>query len=1024
MTIPLRLTSLALVLLCCAPLFGQGDVCVEFEEFCPAENGSDLSFPAGVNSGDAEFGNNYGCLTTQPNPAWYYLQIGAPGSVTIQLFNSNTVDIDFALWGPFEDLDAAQANCGTLPFPTDCSYSTAAFETVQVPFSNTDEIYILLITNYSNDATNINAEATGDGVPVCCRTPINQAESCPEAFDFDCGCWTTGITGTLPTTNPGAAIPDFCGSLDNQQWLSFASCWCAISLEVFAPECASGTGVEAQLFSSCAPYEPVTECAVIPEGESVVLTALQGDTVLRCTPGEEYLLLIDGVVSAECDYIVRANALDLPPPAFQQDTVFGPAQVCTGDTLTYTFPPFSGEGVCTANFIGDGEVLSVTHGAIVVAIGEDTGSGQLCIEVNGCEGSDSYCMPISIIECCFSEAGTLDYAEWLLCPNDGLQVVHQGDSLIDPIDTAYYVLHDGTATTLGNVLATSSDGSFAYDPAYVFEQTYYVHFLVTRIVNGQPDFGLCFGWSANGNPVVWYADAPALAATPEQYVCDDEARTYRVSFEVANGTPPYRVDGELLVSNVFTSAPIESGMAYSFSITSENPCLDPLIVSGSYVCPCDTEAGALDPALVELCGEETVTITAFGTVLDGDDVLIYQLRALDGTLLVQNSDGVFGYAPLLDYGNRYEVRAVAGNDTGNGPLTDYPCASESNAKEIVFYEEVRVSGPTTVEIRCNDPTPALPVEVTGGSGSYTYLWTGPGGTADSVVWNADGPGLYTFTASDSRSSCAGSTTIEVVEAPLITDVAAQLVAPLCTGDDNGSIVLDSVIGGVPPYRYRLDDQAEVGLAIFEFLPAGEYDLAIRDANDCRFITKITLDDPAAPQLDLGGNQLIALGEVATVTAQTNVADPTLRWQIDGWPFADSLQLLSFDSLFLDNALVEAQVFDANDCSTTARALIILDKESPLFVPTAFSPNEDGVNDRLTVFGNPAAVDRILDMQIYDRWGSQVYANAGFTVNEQFTGWDGFFRGQRAGTGIYVWTLRVRYIDGRTERTSGEVLLMR
>ena len=1024
MTTLLRTACVLPALFTIFALHAQGDFCAVFEEFCPAPNGSDLSFPAGVNSGEAEPGNNYGCLDTQPNPAWYYVQIGAPGSVTIQLFNSNNVDIDFALWGPFPDLNVAQDACGNLGFPTDCSYSIDASEIVSIPFSNTDDIYILLITNYSNDPTNINAEATGDGVPVCCRTPINQAESCPEAFDFDCGCWTTGITGTLPANNPGALIADFCGSIENQQWLRFEACWCAISLEVFAPECTNGSGLEAQLFSNCAPFEPVTDCVVIPEGESAVLTALAGDTVINCTPGAMYTLLLDGVAAADCDYIVRATAIDLPPPVLLQDTIYGPTQVCEGDTVSYQFPPFSGQGTCTATFSGDGEVISVTHGNVLVAFGEP-GSGELCITISGCEGQDTYCMPVEVITCCFSEPGNLSAADWLLCPDESVSVVHQGDSSIVAPDTALYVLHDGSSNSLGNILAANSSGTFAYDPSFAFEAVYYVHYIVTRFENGQLATDICLELSGNGNTVVWYNDEPPLTANPEVFLCDDEARFYRVELTLDNGSGVYRVDGAQINGNVFTSSLIATGEAYSFAITSDNPCLDTLVVSGSYTCPCETDAGQIDDSPAELCGAETVTITpTLNPVLDDNDVLIYQLRALDGTLLMQNADGVFGYGAALDYGTVYEVRAVAGNDTGNGPLTDYPCAATSNAKTVIFYEEVSLEAPQGIEIRCNAPEPLLTVLVRGGSGSYSYRWSTPtGASLDSLrIAAADGPGAYTLMVADTRSSCSGTVAVNVVEAPIILDFRAQLIDPLCTGDDNGSIVLDSVIGGVPPFRYQLDNREEVRLPVFEFLVAGEYDLYIRDANECEFLGKITLEEPLEPQLDLGGDQVVALGEIATVTAQTNVSNPTISWRIDGQPFA--APLFSFDSLFVNNALVEAQVYDANDCTTTDRMLVLIDKESPLFIPNAFSPNGDGRNDRLTVFGNPKSVQTLFDMQIYDRWGNRVYAEETFSINEQFVGWDGLVNGQRAAVGVYVYTLGVLYIDGRTEMLSGEVLLMR
>ena len=71
--------------------FGQGFICSEAQEFCPSQAGDNISFAASVNAPDAEFGNNYGCLQTQPNPAWYYIQVGQAGFININLFNSQTV---------------------------------------------------------------------------------------------------------------------------------------------------------------------------------------------------------------------------------------------------------------------------------------------------------------------------------------------------------------------------------------------------------------------------------------------------------------------------------------------------------------------------------------------------------------------------------------------------------------------------------------------------------------------------------------------------------------------------------------------------------------------------------------------------------------------------------------------------------------------------------------------------------------------------------------------------------------------
>lgn len=79
---------------------GQGVNCADADPFC-TQTGS--TFPASTNT-TAQAGANYGCLGSQPNPAWYYLQIATSGNIMINLTNQSTggssYDIDFAIWGP------------------------------------------------------------------------------------------------------------------------------------------------------------------------------------------------------------------------------------------------------------------------------------------------------------------------------------------------------------------------------------------------------------------------------------------------------------------------------------------------------------------------------------------------------------------------------------------------------------------------------------------------------------------------------------------------------------------------------------------------------------------------------------------------------------------------------------------------------------------------------------------------------------------------------------------------------------
>lgn len=139
--------------------------CATAQPFCTSTG---VTFPAATNT-TAQTGPNYGCLFSQPNPGWYYLNIATAGNIQIGLSNSAGVDIDFALWGPFATQAAMCA--GTTASPIDCSYSTAATEQVDISNAVVGEWYMLLITNYANVPTNITATAQNapgtDGTTNC-----------------------------------------------------------------------------------------------------------------------------------------------------------------------------------------------------------------------------------------------------------------------------------------------------------------------------------------------------------------------------------------------------------------------------------------------------------------------------------------------------------------------------------------------------------------------------------------------------------------------------------------------------------------------------------------------------------------------------------------------------------------------------------------------------------------------------------------------------------------------------------------
>jgi hypothetical protein len=135
------------------------ETCANSEPIC---SGTPIVFSAQSGGSTANIqdpGNNYSCLSTTPNPMWFYLEIDGGGNLSIDITAAS--DIDFAIWGPFSSVLNAQATCGTYGSPEDCSYSSAAVEQANIASVLPGDVYILLVTNYANTPQSITLVEAG-----------------------------------------------------------------------------------------------------------------------------------------------------------------------------------------------------------------------------------------------------------------------------------------------------------------------------------------------------------------------------------------------------------------------------------------------------------------------------------------------------------------------------------------------------------------------------------------------------------------------------------------------------------------------------------------------------------------------------------------------------------------------------------------------------------------------------------------------------------------------------------------------
>lgn len=97
-------------------------------------------------------------------------------------------------------------------------------------------------------------------------------------------------------------------------------------------------------------------------------------------------------------------------------------------------------------------------------------------------------------------------------------------------------------------------------------------------------------------------------------------------------------------------------------------------------------------------------------------------------------------------------------------------------------------------------------------------------------------------------------------------------------------------------------------------------------------------------------------------------------------------------------------------------------DCPIYLPTAFSPNGDGVNDRFRIFTNAAFTANVTFFQIYDRWGGIVFAAS--DPASGLAGWDGRVDGVMAAMGTYVYRIELEGTDGVLTDRRGSFMLLR
>ena len=238
----------------------------------------------------------------------------------------------------------------------------------------------------------------------------------------------------------------------------------------------------------------------------------------------------------------------------------------------------------------------------------------------------------------------------------------------------------------------------------------------------------------------------------------------------------------------------------------------------------------------------------------------------------------------------------------------------------------------------------------------------------------------------------------------------------CGANGTGAVYLEDLEGGVAPFKLFLDDELLEQGGV-EHLSSGVYRFRVEDALGCSLDTSLALTFPGALTLDLGEDLFVKQG--ASIQLEPQVSHDDVRFM---WEEAD---LSSFSPIVqpVETTTYHLIVYTSDGCmARDAITVFVIDNED-VYIPNAFSPNHDGMNDYFTVYGG-AELGSIKTLKIFDKWGSALFEGNNLTPNDPKGAWDGTSRGKPLPVGVYVYYAVVQFANGAEQLFKGELTLLR
>ncbi len=374
----------------------------------------------------------------------------------------------------------------------------------------------------------------------------------------------------------------------------------------------------------------------------------------------------------------------------------------------------------------------------------------------------------------------------------------------------------------------------------------------------------------------------------------------------------------------------------------------------------------------------------------------------------------------------------------NVPVGTYILIATDNNSSCTDTLTVSLTEPTPIQIVVDSITPVTcrggsdgavaSLTVSGGVGSYTYFWDPNTGSQTTAMATNLSSGVYSITVIDANGCTAIANGVFVPQNTAIDSNEVSIVAIDSLLDCDLSPSGTLAVATTNNYNYLWSNGTTSQQA--DNLAAGAYSVTVSNNQGCSLVLMDTITAPFVPSvfpfIEQFGNasstgvadEVFDLGAGNDQTSQGvqyswTVSDPNAV-------VADPLEALTTVSASTSGTYTISLLATANDasaCQDTGSVTLTIES---IFsgMPTAFTPNGDGINDFYRPIG--LSGEDVQHFVIYNRWGQIVYRGDDLEND----GWDGRFQGKEQPTEEYIFVLEYRIGNSAPQVRRGGFTLVR